>query len=54
MANETNRVRNTKLSDLQQWPDEDIKRSISVIEKEIKDGISARHWLEGVLKLREV
>lgn len=54
MTNETNRVRNTKLSELQQWPDEDIKRSLSVIEKEIKDGISARHWLEGILKLRLV
>lgn len=53
MTNETNRVRNTKLSELQQWPEEDIKRSLSVIEKEIKDGLSARHWLEGILKLRE-
>lgn len=53
MTNETNRVRNTKLSELQQWPDEDIKRSLSVIEKEIKDGISARHWLMVILKLRE-
>ena len=54
MTNETNRVRNTKLSELQQWPEEDIKRSLSVIEKEIKDGISARHWLEGILKFREL
>ncbi len=52
MTNETNRIRNTKLSELYEWPEADIKRSLSVIEKELKDSISARHWLEGIIKLR--